>query len=159
MGPGVYSDAPMTSTFQSIPSPSPAIDVSDLCTLSHSTQTPTHQPPLLPKPLLVPSHIGVTPIHTIPFLIPPSGVVSAPVMATLSLPGLTLGLPVWYLSPSVPSSTPDVVLQPVQPIVTTSQPPLGVATPSSSTNPPLLLPNQLGAEAPNLTLLSHLPRQ
>ena len=93
-----------------------------ICTLSHNTRTPTYQPPLLPKPPLVPSHIGATPIHTIPFLFPPSGVVSAPVMATLSLPGLTLGLPVWYLSPPVPPPTPDVILQPVQPIVTTSQP-------------------------------------
>ena len=37
MGPGVYSDAPMTSTFPSIPPPSPATEVSDLCTLSHNT--------------------------------------------------------------------------------------------------------------------------
>ena len=155
MGPIVYLDAPMTSNFQSIPPPSPATDVSDLCTLSHNT----HQPSLLPKPPLVPSHIGATPIHTIPFHFPPSGVVSAPVMATLSLPGLTLGLPVWYLSPPVPPPTPDVVLQPVQPIVTTSQPHPGVTTPSSSMNPSLLLLNPLGAEAPNLTLLSHLPRQ
>ena len=85
---------------------------------------------------MVPSHIGATPIHTIPFLFPPSGVVSAPVMATLSLPGLTLGLPVWYLSPPVRPPTPDVVLQPVQPIITTSQPHPGVATLSSSMKPP-----------------------
>ena len=37
MGLGVYSDAPMTSTFPSIPPPSPTTEVSNLCTLSHNT--------------------------------------------------------------------------------------------------------------------------
>ena len=36
-----------------------------------------------------------------PGLFPPFGNVSAPYMATLSLPGLTVGLPVWLFSTSV----------------------------------------------------------
>ena len=36
-----------------------------------------------------------------PGLFPPFGNVGAPYMATLSLPGLTVGLPVWFFSTSV----------------------------------------------------------
>ena len=50
------------------------------------------------------NHLGVVPpghypSSHIPFLAPPLGVYSVPVMATLSLPKLTLGIPIWYLDP------------------------------------------------------------
>ena len=41
------------------------------------------------------------PLEGIPGHFPPFGNVGAPYMATLSLPGLTVGLPVWLFSTSV----------------------------------------------------------
>ena len=40
---------------------------------------------------------------------PPFGNVGAPYMATLSLPGLTVGLPVWFFSTSVVPNVPATV--------------------------------------------------
>ena len=40
---------------------------------------------------------------------PPFGNVGAPYMATLSLPGLTIGLPVWFFSTSVVPNVPTTV--------------------------------------------------
>ena len=40
---------------------------------------------------------------------PSLGNIGAPYMATLSLPGLTVGLPVWLFSTSVVSSVPATV--------------------------------------------------
>ena len=48
VGPGVYSDPPMTSIFPSLPPPSSTTELADLLTLSHHTRTPNNQPPLLP---------------------------------------------------------------------------------------------------------------
>ena len=47
---------------------------------------------------------GHYPASQIPFLGPPPVFYSVPIMATLSLPNLTLGIPVWYLEP--PTTTP-----------------------------------------------------
>lgn len=65
----------------------------------------------------------VSPISSIPFLFPPPGIVGTPVMATLNLPGITLGIPVWYLTPPNPPPTPQLVLTPVQPVGTANVPP------------------------------------
>ena len=103
---------------------------------SHSSQ-PVGPPPSGPSPtagILEPlyppgsvppglNHLGAVPpghypAGQIPFLAPPPGVYSVPVMATLSLPNLTLGIPVWYLDP--PAATPPghpkpyLALTPVQ---------------------------------------------
>ena len=71
---------------QPAPSPSPAVG-------SHE---PLYPPGMVPPSL---SHLGaIPPGHypsgQIPFLAPPPGVYTVPVMATLSLPNLTLGIPV-----------------------------------------------------------------
>ena len=82
---------------------------------------------------------GHYPSGQIPFLAPPPGVYTVPVMATLSLPNLTLGIPIWYLNPLVatPSSQPKPyhALTPIQPVpltspvVTVPQPPPQKQTP------------------------------
>ena len=75
------------------------------------------------------NHLGtVLPGHypsgQILFLAPPLGVYTVTVMATLSLPNLTLGIPVWYLDP--PTATfpgqpkPYISLTPVQLVPRTS---------------------------------------
>ena len=56
------------------------------------------------------------------FVFPPYGDVGPPLMATLSLPGLTIGLPVWlFSSPTIPctpvASDPNPSLQEPQPHV------------------------------------------
>ena len=44
-----------------------------------------------------------TPLLSMYFLFPPHGDVGPPLMTTLSLPGLTIGLPVWlFFSPVIP---------------------------------------------------------
>jgi hypothetical protein len=42
-----------------------------------------------------------TPFPEVPFVFPSYGNVGAPYIATLSLPGLTIGLPIWLFSTSV----------------------------------------------------------
>ena len=77
-----------------------------------------------------PSWVGFSPQGSpfahVPFLFPPPGIVSTPMMATLSLSNLTLGIPVWYLDPPAPpmpgAPTPNLVLTPVQPMVPTLVP-------------------------------------
>ena len=49
-----------------------------------------------------------TPFQGICFVSPPSGDVGTPFMATLSLPGLTIGFLVWLLSNPVVPNTPFV---------------------------------------------------
>ena len=73
-------------SLQLSPSPSPA-------TGSHE---PLYPPGIVPPRII---HLGaVPPSHypsrKIPFLAPPPGVYTVPVMATLSLPNLTLGIPI-----------------------------------------------------------------
>lgn len=53
---------------------------------------------------------GHYPFGQIPFLFPPPGVYSTLVMATLSLPNITLGIPVWYIDPLI--TTPPNQLKP-----------------------------------------------
>ena len=54
------------------------------------------------------SNQGV-PYEGIPSPFPALGNIGAPYMATLSLPGLTVGFPVWLFSTSVVSSVPATV--------------------------------------------------
>ena len=72
---------------------------------------------------------------------------SKPVMATLSLPNFTLGIPVWYLDPPTQPAMPEVVLTPVQPIVVESHPPLGPHKPTVA--PILALPQPKRARGKN----------
>ena len=55
-------------------------------------------------------------------------------MATLSLPNLTLGIPVWYLDPPVATPPghpkPYLALTPVQPVPVTTMPPTPQQDPS-----------------------------
>ena len=103
---------------------------SELPSTSPSPSAGTHEhlypPEMVPLGL---NHLGdVLPGHyssgQIPFLAPPPGVYTVPVMATLSLPNLTLGIPVWYHDP--PAATPPghpkpyIALTPVQPVPMTS---------------------------------------
>lgn len=66
---------------------------------------------------------GHYPFRQIPFLFPPPRVYSTPIMSTLSLPNITLGILVWYNDP--PANTPPnqlkpyTSLTPVQPVVPT----------------------------------------
>ena len=75
------------------------------------------------------NHLGAVPpghhpAGQIPFLTPPPEVYSVPIMATLSLPNLTLSIPIWYLDS--PTTTPPgqpkpyLSLTPVQPVPMTS---------------------------------------
>ena len=72
---------------------------------------------------------------------PPLGNVGAPYMATLSLPGLTIGLPVWLFSTSlvpVVSPTDQSVSPPEQPHIDSKvdlSPSTPTSTSSSSTSP------------------------
>lgn len=59
------------------------------------------QPGVVPSSL---NHLGIVPLGhylsaKIPFLFPPPRIVSTPVMAALSLPNITLGIPIWYINP------------------------------------------------------------
>jgi hypothetical protein len=60
---------------------------------------------------------------------PPPRAVSTPIMSTLSLPKLTLGVPIWYLDPSTPlvpsMPTPHLVLTLVQLMGSTLVPSVG----------------------------------
>ena len=47
-----------------------------------------------------------TPLPTTSFVFPPYGYVGPPFMATLSLPGLTIRLPIWLFSNPVIPCTP-----------------------------------------------------
>lgn len=66
---------------------------------------------------------GHHPSGQIPFLAHPSGVFSVPIMATLTLPNMTLGILVWYMDPlaNTPPSQlkPYTALTPVQPVAMT----------------------------------------
>ena len=53
-----------------------------------------------------------TPLNENPSTFPCFGNVGPPYMATLSLPGFTIGLPVWLFSTSLASNTPIVPPQP-----------------------------------------------
>ena len=81
------------------------------------------------------------PLEGNPGHFPPFGNVGAPYMATLSLPGLTIGLPVWLFSTSVVpnnSATVQTVPPPEQHHVDSKvdlSPSSPVSTSSSSTSP------------------------
>jgi len=64
--------------------------------------------------LSIDDHTLVDPIQ-VPFLFPLSGMSTTPVMATLQLPDLTIGLPIWYLTPPDMSRIPKthLLLQPI----------------------------------------------
>ena len=47
------------------------------------------------------------PFHSVPFVFPPSEGIGPPFIATLNLPGLTIGLPVWLFNMVIPV-TPNV---------------------------------------------------
>ena len=98
------------------PGPSPSV----------GTYEPLYTPRMVPPGL---NHLGVVPPGHYPFgqilfLAPPLGLYTVPIMATLSLPNLTLGIPVWYLDP--PAATPPgqpkpyLALTPVQLLPMTS---------------------------------------
>ena len=93
---------------------------------SAGTHEPLYPPGMVPPSL---SHLGaIPPGHypsgQIPFLAPPPGVSTVPVMATLSLPNLTLGILVSYLDPPAPilpgQPKPYLALTLVQPVPMTS---------------------------------------
>ena len=106
------------------PSPSPQL----FQTLPPGPSPPPHTPEPPYPPASVPSglpHLGTIPpghysAGQIPFLGPPPGVYSVLVMANISIPNLTLGIPVWYLTP--PTATPPghpkpyIAMTPMQPI-------------------------------------------
>ena len=77
-------------------------------------------------------------IQKILYLFPPFGVVSIPVMSMLKFMGLTLGLPILFLTPPNIPHTPQFVLTHMQPIGVTNKPPLGVTkvTPPTTQSPP-----------------------
>jgi len=100
-----------SGTYDSQPSPQhPAITISTEPTGS----TPRGPPPFVGTSSLFPlgtvppdlNHRGdVLPGHycasQIPFLFPPLGIFFVPVMASLVLPNITLGIPMWYIEPPV----------------------------------------------------------
>ena len=47
------------------------------------------------------------PFQGVPFVFPPSEGIGPPFIATLNIPGLTIGLPVWIFNPIIPV-TPNV---------------------------------------------------
>jgi hypothetical protein len=61
-----------------------------------------------------------SPFAQVTFFFYTLGIISTLVMATLNLPNLTLGIPLWYLDPPTPlgpsKSTPYFVLTPMYPI-------------------------------------------
>ena len=81
-----------------------------------------------------------TPLPSISFVFPPYGDVGPPLMATLSLPGLTIGLPVsLFCSPVIPctlvASNPNPSLQENQPHVDPSPSSPDVSSPLSTSSP------------------------
>ena len=73
---------------------------------SIGTHEPFYRPGMVPPGL---NHSGAVPPGHYPsgqisFLVPPPGIYMAPIMATLSLPNLTIGITIWYLDP--PAATP-----------------------------------------------------
>ena len=74
-----------------------------------------------------------TPLPSMSFVFPPYGDVGPPLMATLSLPGLTIGLPVWLFSSPVIPCTP--VSPDPNPSSWENQPHV-YPSPSSSPSPP-----------------------
>jgi len=114
----------------------------------------------IPEPLYPPGSVpsglnhlraippGHYPAGQIPFVDPPPGVYSVPVMATLSLPNLTLGIPVWYLDP--PAAThpghpkPYMALTPVQPVSLTFSVTTGPPAPPQDPSPIVMAPGKKG---------------
>ena len=81
-----------------------------------------------------------TPILSMSFVFPPYGLVGPPLMATLKLPRLTIGLPIWLFSnPVIPftlvSSNPNPSLQEHQPHVDPSPSSPDVSSPISPSSP------------------------
>ena len=81
-----------------------------------------------------------TPLPSMSFVFPPYGDVGPPLMATLSLLGLTLGLPIWlFSSPIIPcklvASDPNPSLREHQPHVDPSPSSPDVSSPISPSSP------------------------
>ena len=81
-----------------------------------------------------------TPLPSMSFVFPPYGDVGPPLMATLSLPGLTIGLPIWlFSSPVIPctpvASDPNPSSQEHQPHVDPSSSSPYVSSPVSTSSP------------------------
>ena len=104
------------SASQQLRSPQPASSPSPVAGFHEPLYPPGTVPPSL-------SHLGAIPpghhpFGQIPFLAPPLGVYTIPVMATLSLPKLTLGILIWYHDPpatALPGQPkPYIDLTPVQ---------------------------------------------
>ena len=81
-----------------------------------------------------------TPLPSMSFVFPPYADVGPPLMATLSLPGLTIGLLVWlFSSPVIPctpvASDPNPSSQEPQPYVDPSPSSLDVSSPISPSSP------------------------
>ena len=81
-----------------------------------------------------------TPLPSISFVFPPYGDVGPPLMATLSLPRLTIGLPVWLFSSPVIPCTPvasdhNPSSQEHQPHVDPSPSSLDVSSPVYTSSP------------------------
>ena len=81
-----------------------------------------------------------TPLPRTSFVFPPYGVGGPPLMSTLSLPGLTIRLPIWLLSnPVIPctlvASDPNHLSQEHQPHVDPSPSSPNVSSPISPSSP------------------------
>lgn len=74
------------------PGPYPFVGASPMC-------PPRNVPPGLNHPRAIPPRHY--PTGQIPFLFPPLGTCFVLVMASLVLPNMTLGIPLWYINPHV----------------------------------------------------------
>lgn len=117
--PSIFKDSSLLGIYKG-PSPTTPLDYTPLvCTLSTQLEILTiedapyeHASP--PSPISIDKNILPDPIQ-VNFLFPLSGITTTPVMATLHLPNLTIGLLVWYLKWLTTSMLPKthLVLQPV----------------------------------------------
>jgi len=85
---------------------------------------PETVPPDLNHPRVVPP--GHFPIGQIPFLFPPPGTFSVYIMASLVLPNVTLGIPIWYINPT--ASAPLDQLIPCHALTLVQSVPMTLAT-------------------------------
>jgi len=77
--------------------------------------------------------LGHYPTGQIPFLFPSPGVFSIPVMASLVLHKITLGIPVWYVDP--PASIPPGQLRPYHALTLVEPVPMTLAADSVPSQP------------------------